>query len=77
VDHSFELQPAAGVEVPLTDRVALQFVPAEYHLATPSNGATHGYTANLSVSWVLWLQASEKWQLSIAIVSGMIGCTNA
>ena len=58
-DHSFELQPAVGVEVPLTDRVALQFVPAEYHLATPSNGATHGYTANLSVSWAA-LDASQR-----------------
>jgi hypothetical protein len=30
VDHSFDLQTGAGVQVKLTERLALQFVPAEH-----------------------------------------------
>src|SRR5258708_26067756 len=41
VDHSFDLQVGGAVQVKLSDRFALQFVPAEYDLATPSSGTTH------------------------------------
>src|ERR1700710_2262673 len=49
VDHSFDLQIGGGAQVKLSDRVALQFVPAEYDLATPSSGATHSFTANAGI----------------------------
>ena len=56
VDHSFDLQVGGGIQVKLNDRFTLQFVPAEYDLATPSSGATHSYTANAGISWTFWKQ---------------------
>jgi hypothetical protein len=55
VDHSFDLQVGGG-QVKLSDRFALQFVPAEYDLATPSSGATPSYAANTGMSWTFWKQ---------------------
>jgi hypothetical protein len=56
VDHSFDLQVGGGIQLKLNDLFTLQFVPAEYDLATPSSGATHSYTANAGVSWTFWKQ---------------------
>jgi hypothetical protein len=56
VDHSFDLQAGGGLQVKLNDRFALQFVPAEYDLATPNAGATRSYTGKCSISWALWKQ---------------------
>jgi hypothetical protein len=59
VDHSFDLQIGGGVQLKLSDRFALQFVPAEYNLGTPSSGATHSYTANAGISWTFWKQRNN------------------
>ena len=54
IDHSFDLQAGGGVQINLNDRFALQLVPAEYDLATPTTGATHSFTANAGISWTFW-----------------------
>jgi hypothetical protein len=56
VDHSFDLQAGGGLQFKLSDRFALQLVPAEYDLATPNGELTHSYTANAGISWALWKQ---------------------
>jgi hypothetical protein len=60
VDHSFDLQAGGGIQVKLSDRFALQFVPAEYDLALLASGATHSYTTNAGISWTFWKQRSTS-----------------
>jgi outer membrane protein with beta-barrel domain len=54
IDHSFDLQAGGGVQVKLSDRFALQLVPAEYDLAAPTTGVTHSFTANAGICWTVW-----------------------
>lgn len=56
VTHSFDLQIGGGLETRLSDRVSLQFVPAEYSLALESGTPTHSVSTNFGVIWTLWKQ---------------------
>jgi hypothetical protein len=69
VDHSFDLQVGGGLQVKLSDRFALQLVPAEYDLALPASGATHSYTANAGISWTFWKQRKTNNSRSVPIVN--------
>jgi hypothetical protein len=57
VEHAFDLQAGGGLQVNLTQRLALQLTPAEYNFAYPEAGATHSYSAKVGISWTFWKQS--------------------
>ena len=64
VENAFNLQVGAGVQIKLSDKLSLQFTPAEYSMATPNASPTHSYSAKLGISWTIWKHRdslSEQW----------------
>ena len=49
IEHAFTAQVAGGVQVKLSERLALYLSPVEYDLATPSSGVQHSFSSKYGV----------------------------
>ncbi len=56
VTHAFNLQTGGGLQIKLSNRFSLQFIPAKYNLAIQSGTPTHSVSASLGVTWTVWKQ---------------------